>query len=71
MNNIERRDRELAYVADPAVFEQMAKCRKILQRLNFMDRSDFSGIAEVIKELFGKSEGAFVNPPFFAIMALI
>lgn len=30
-----------------------------------MDRSDFEGISAVIKELFGKSEDAFVNPPFY------
>ena len=36
-----------------------------LQVLNFMDRSDFAGIEKVVKDLFGKSEGAFVNPPFY------
>ena len=30
-----------------------------------MDRSDFAGIAQVVKELFGKSENAWVNPPFY------
>lgn len=30
-----------------------------------MDRSDFDGISEVVKELFGKSDGACVNPPFY------
>ena len=34
-------------------------------KLNFIDRSDFAGISEIVKELFGKSEGAFVNPPFY------
>lgn len=27
-----------------------------LQKLNFMERSDFNGISEVVKELFGKSD---------------
>ena len=35
------------------------------QKLNTIDRSDFDGIAAIVKELFGKSEGAFVNPPFY------
>ena len=65
MNQAERRDKELAYIADESVMEEMVKCRKILQKLNFMDRSDLAGIVEVVKELLGSSEGAFINPPFY------
>ena len=65
MNNIERRDKELAYISDGMVMAEQKKCRKILQKLNFMDRSDFAGIAEVVKELLGDVEGAFINPPFY------
>ena len=65
MNQIERRDAGLAYISDDSVFEEQKKCRQILQKLNFIDRSDFAGISEIVKELFGKSEGAFVNPPFY------
>ncbi len=65
MNNIERRDRQILYIADGAVLEEMKKCRAILQKLNFMDRADLEGIAAVVKELFGSSDGAFVNPPFY------
>lgn len=61
----ERRDAGLAYISDASIMEEQAVCRKLLQKLNFMDRSDFDGIAAVVKELFGKSEGAFVNPPFY------
>ena len=46
-------------------FAQQAECRKILQQLNFMDRSDFDGIKEVVKQLLGKSDEAFINPPFY------
>lgn len=65
MNNIERRDRQMAYVADAAVYAQMNECRRILQKLNFMDRCDTEGIAQVVKALLGKSENAFINPPFY------
>ena len=65
MNQIERRDAGLAYISVVSVFEEQKKCRQILQKLNFIDRSDFAGISEIVKELFGKSEGAFVNPPFY------
>lgn len=55
----------MAYIADVDVAEEMRKCRKILQKLNFMDRSDFEGVQEVVKELLGSSEGAVINPPFY------
>ena len=65
MNNIERRDREMAYCADDALMEEQKRCRRILQKLNFMDRSDFGGIAEVVRELINCGENAFINPPFY------
>lgn len=65
MDMIKRRDRQLAYIADESVMEEMRRCRKILQKLNFADRSDFDELAEIVKELLGKSENAFINPPFY------
>ena len=65
IDNKTRRDSGLAYVTDKALLEEQAQCRKILQKLNFMDRSDFEGIMEVAKELLGKSENPFINPPFY------
>lgn len=65
MNMRERRDAQMAYIADDNVFEEQLVCRKILQKLNFMDRSDFDGLQKVVKELLGKSENAFINPPFY------
>lgn len=65
MNNIERRDAQMAYISDEAIMEEQKVCRKILQELNTADRSDFEKIGEIVKKLFGKSEGAFLNPPFY------
>ena len=65
MDNIERRDREMVYISDGEVFKEQCVTRKILQRLNTMDVSDFEGIGKIVKELLGKSEGAFINPPFY------
>ena len=65
MDNIERRDREMAYISDESVMEEQKVCRRILQRLNTADRSDFDAISRIVKELLGKSEGAFINPPFY------
>lgn len=65
MDNIERRDREMAYISDRAVMEEQKRTRKILHRLNTVDPSDFEEIGRLVKELFGKSDKAFVNPPFY------
>ena len=65
MNNIDRRNKGLLYMSDDEVFNEQKPARRLTQKLNTMDRSDFDGIAGVIKELFGKSENAMVNPPFY------
>lgn len=65
MTNRERRDAQMAYISDESIFEEQQICRKKLQVLNFMDRSDFEGIGRVVKDLLGKSENAFINPPFY------
>ncbi|MGN0399322.1 MAG: sugar O-acetyltransferase [Blautia sp.] len=65
MNNIERRDREMPYISDDEIFEQQKPARILTQKLNTVDRSDFDTIKEIVKELLGKSEGAFINPPFY------
>ena len=65
MNNRERRDAQMAYISDESVMKEQKECRRVLQKLNFMDRSDLEGIAQVVKELLGSSEGAFINPPFY------
>ncbi len=65
MTNKARRDAQMAYISDDSIMEEQKVCRRILQKLNFMDRSDFDGIADTVKELLGKSDGAFINPPFY------
>lgn len=65
MDNIERRNREMAYISDDSVMEEQKKCRRILQRLNTVDRSDFEEIGKIVEELLGKSDKAFINPPFY------
>ena len=65
MTNKERMNAQMAYIADDALWEEQQICRKKLQRLNFMDRSDFQGLEEAVRDLLGKSDGAFINPPFY------
>lgn len=65
MDNIERRNREMAYISDDSIMEEQKKCRRILQRLNTVDRSDFEEIGKIVEEPLGKSDKAFINPPFY------
>ena len=65
MTNKERRDREILYITDDAIMEEQAVARRLCQKLNTMDRSDFEGLKGVVKELLGKSDNAWINPPFY------
>lgn len=65
MTHAERRDLELPYISDEAVYEEMKIARRLTQELNTADRADFDKIRGIIKKLFGKSENAFINPPFY------
>lgn len=65
MTHAKRRDLGLPYISDEEVFEEQKTARRLTQELNTADRADFDKIRGIIKELFGKSENAFVNPPFY------
>lgn len=65
MTHKERRDMELPYISDEEVFEEQKIARKLTQELNTADRSDFENISRIVKELLGKSDNAFINPPFY------
>ena len=66
MTSKERRERGMLFIADDQDWVEMKNARRQLQKLNNMDRSDFSGINSLVRELFGKAdESTFLNPPFF------
>lgn len=65
MTNRERRDAEMPYISDEEIFEEQKRARRLTQAMNTADRSDFDTISRLVKELLGKSEGAFINPPFY------
>lgn len=65
MTNKERREAQMAYITDKEILEEQKICRKKLQKLNFIDRSDFDEIQKIVHDLLGKSENAFINPPFY------
>lgn len=65
MDQRKRRDSQIPYISDESVMEEQKNARRLTQALNTIDRSDFEGIAGIVKELLGKSEDAFINPPFY------
>lgn len=65
MTNRERRDLQLPYISDAEVMEEQKRARRLTQELNTADRADFENLARIVKELLGKSDGAFINPPFY------
>lgn len=65
MTQQERRDQGLAYSSNASVLEEQKVCRRLLQRFNTIDRSDFEEIGNILEELLGKSDKAFINPPFY------
>lgn len=65
MKHTERRDMQIPYISDDEIFEEQKRARKLTQALNTADRSDFEAISGIVKELLGKSKGAFINPPFY------
>lgn len=56
---------QIAYISDEAILAEQIKSRRIMQKLNSMDYSNVDGIAKTVKELLGKSDGAWINPPFY------
>ena len=66
MNNQERRDLELPYIADAEVFEEMKVARRHMQIYNTTDRSDFETLTKLVRGFLGKSgNNVFINPPFY------
>ena len=65
MNHLERMNAELAYISDETVFAEQKKCRRLLQELNFCDRSDFGRIREIVRRLIDAGDNAVINPPFY------
>lgn len=64
-DNIARRDSQRLYISDEEVYNEQKRARRLTQKLNTMDRSDFEGIAEVTKELLARADNATITPPFY------
>lgn len=65
MTQKERRDAQMAYFADKAVYEELMQARSMTQKLNNMDRADLDGILAAVQELFQTEERPMITPPFY------
>ena len=64
MTNRERRNAQMAYIADAEVLEDIKRARRLTHKLNTMDPSDFEGLMAVAKELLQTEENPIITPPF-------
>ena len=65
MDQKSRRDNGLLYLTDEELAEQINNARRILQKLNSMDRDDIDGINELAKKLMKCRGDLLLNPPFY------
>lgn len=66
MNNIERRDAEMAYISDEAVFDEQKVTRKLLREFNTTDPSDFDTLGKLAGKIVnGSGEKVSIMPPFY------
>ena len=67
LTQIERRDRQMAYIADEMVIDEVRSCHERLRRLNELGRADISELRKATAEVLGSSPGdAIICPPFYA-----
>ena len=65
MDHTERRDKGMLFLTDDALVEQMNRVRRLIQRLNAMDRTDIEGITALAKVLLTCRGDFLLNPPFY------
>jgi len=65
MDQTKRRDNGLLYLTDQSLAEQINNARRLLQKLNSMDRDDIDGINSLAKELMVCRGDLLLNPPFY------
>ena len=65
MNQPDRRDSGMVYIADEACFAQMMRARRITGEMNRHDPTDIKGLMDLAQELLQTDEQPIINPPFF------
>ena len=66
MDNITRRDAEMAYITDEAIIEQQRKTKILVQAFNTTDKSDYEKLKEIANQLVkGTKKDMIIVPPFY------
>lgn len=66
MDNNMRRDAGMAYIADDSIFAQVGAARQLVKQLNEADRSDFSEVERIARQLLPNcGKNLMISPPFF------
>lgn len=66
MDNITRRDAELPYISDDAVFEEQKITRRLLREFNTTDPSDFETLGRLAGKIVnGSKKNLAIMPPFY------
>lgn len=65
MDHKKRRDAELPYISDEAVFEQQKITRRLLREFNTTDPSDFETLSELAGQIVCASGKVSIMPPFY------
>jgi len=66
MNHKERRDQEMAYIADASVFEEMKVTKKLVQQFNQTDCLNDEKLDQLLQQIIGKmGKNCLINQPFF------
>lgn len=66
MDNIKRRDEELPYISDEAVFNEQKVTRRLLREFNTTDPSDFDTLGRLAGQIVNaREETVAIMPPFY------
>lgn len=65
MDQKNRRDKGMLYLTDDELIEELNDARRLIQKLNSIDRTNLTGILKIALELLDCNDTLLLNPPFF------
>ncbi|MBQ4518305.1 MAG: sugar O-acetyltransferase [Clostridia bacterium] len=65
MTNKERRDKGLAYIAEPAIWQELADCRKKLKKASKINPWKYDKMEKAMKKVIPDSENLVIVFPFY------
>jgi len=65
MTHAQRRDKEMAYIADAQAYADLAKCRKLLRKVNGPRPWQYARVQKAFKKAVPDSQNVNIVPPFY------